>query len=164
VQKVVSVRYDCDADTILVGVEPAGPACHTGERSCFYRSIVEGEGAGAPTGPGVLASLYDVLMERKKADPEKSYVASLYKKGREKILEKIEEESGELIEAAREKGRSDVVYEMADLWFHTLVLLANEGIEADEIFSELARRFGLSGIEEKKSRSAKGPEGEKKED
>ena len=159
IQLVRSVRYDCDADTILLGVEPMGPACHTGERTCFYRSIMEEDGkATAPAGPEVLTALYGVLMERKKADPEKSYVASLYSKGLPKILDKIEEESGELVEAAAEKGRDDVVYEMADLWFHTLVLLANESIGVSELFTELARRFGLSGIEEKKSRGAKTPE------
>ena len=131
--------------------------------ACFYRSIMEEDGranapAPAPAGPEVLTALYGVLMERKKADPEKSYVASLYSKGLPKILDKIEEESGELVEAAAEKGRDDVVYEMADLWFHTLVLLANESIGVSELFTELARRFGLSGIEEKKSRGAKTPE------
>lgn len=164
IQQVRSVRYDCDGDTILLGVEPMGPACHTGERTCFYRSIREdGTEAGAPTeqptpGPEVLTALYAVLMGRKKADPEKSYVASLYAKGLPKILEKIEEESGELVEAATEKGREDIVYEMADLWFHTLVLLANESIGVSELFTELARRFGLSGIEEKNSRGGKNPE------
>jgi len=154
-QKVCSVRYDCDGDTILLGVEPAGPACHTGERTCFYRAIMKEEKTLA--GPEVLTALYAVLMERKKADPAKSYVASLYAKGLPKILEKIEEESGELIEAAAEKGRDDVVYEMADLWFHTLVLLADKGIGEGELFAELARRFGLSGIEEKMGRSKKKP-------
>ena len=159
IQKVHSVKYDCDADTILLGVVPMGPACHTGERTCFYRSVMEeGVRASAPAGPEVLTALYGVLMERKKADPEKSYVASLYSKGLPEILDKIEEESGELVEAAAEKGRDDVVYEMADLWFHTLVLLANESIGTEELFGELARRFGLSGIEEKKSRGAKTPE------
>lgn len=163
IQQVRSVRYDCDGDTILLGVEPMGPACHTGERTCFYRSIMEdgredGTEAGAAPGPEVLTALYAVLMGRKKADPEKSYVASLYAKGLPKILEKIEEESGELVEAAVEKGREDVVYEMADLWFHTLVLLANESIGVEKLFGELARRFGLSGIEEKNSRGGKNPE------
>lgn len=165
IQQVRSVRYDCDGDTILLGVEPAGPACHTGERTCFYRSIMEKGGkTEALAGPEVLTALYEVLMERKKADPEKSYVASLYSKGPGKILEKIEEESGELVEAAKEKGRGDVIYEMADLWFHTLVLLASEGIATEELFGELARRFGLSGIEEKNSRGAKTPGAGKKGD
>ncbi len=157
IQEVRDVRYDCDADAILLAVESRGPACHTGERSCFYRSLMEGgeREAERPQGAEVIKELYNIVLERKKASPEKSYVASLYAKGLPKILEKVEEESGELIDAAREKGKADVVYEMSDLWFHTLVLLANEGIGIEEIFAELSRRFGLSGIEEKKSRGEK---------
>ncbi|MDP2690591.1 MAG: bifunctional phosphoribosyl-AMP cyclohydrolase/phosphoribosyl-ATP diphosphatase HisIE [Deltaproteobacteria bacterium] len=157
IQEVRDVRYDCDADAILLTVEPKGPACHTGERTCFYRSLMEERERAPerPQGAEVIKELYNIVLERKKASPEKSYVASLYAKGLPKILEKVEEESGELIEAAREKGKADVVYEMSDLWFHTLVLLANEGIGIEEIFAELSRRFGLSGIEEKKSRGEK---------
>lgn len=152
-QNVKSVLYDCDGDTILLLVEPLGPACHTGERTCFYRSL-DGKGA-KPTGPRVLTELYSIIKERKKAEPDKSYVASLYAKGLPKILEKVAEESAELIEAAREKGKDDVVYEFCDLLFHSMVLLSNEGIEMDEAYMELARRFGISGIEEKESRGKK---------
>ncbi|MBI5453209.1 MAG: bifunctional phosphoribosyl-AMP cyclohydrolase/phosphoribosyl-ATP diphosphatase HisIE, partial [Deltaproteobacteria bacterium] len=137
-QNVKSVLYDCDGDTILLLVEPLGPACHTGERTCFYRSL-DGKGA-KPTGPRVLTELYSIIKERKKAEPDKSYVASLYARGLPKILEKVAEESAELIEAAREKGKDDVVYEFCDLLFHSMVLLSNEGIEMDEAYTELARR------------------------
>lgn len=152
-QNVKSVLYDCDGDTILLQVEPMGPACHTGERTCFFRSL-DGKGT-KPTGPRVLTELYSIIKERKKAAPDKSYVASLYAKGLPKILEKVGEESAELIEAARDKGRDDVVYEFCDLLFHSMVLLSNEGIEMDEAYRELARRFGISGIEEKESRGKK---------
>jgi len=151
-----SVHYDCDADALVVKVSPAGPACHTGERSCFYRRLdagLETAGRAGPVrGPGVLRDLYGVIKDRKGSEPEKSYVAGLYRKGLDKILEKVEEESGELVEAAREKGGGEVVHEMTDLWFHTLVLLANQGIEIEEVFDELARRFGTSGLAEKASR------------
>lgn len=153
--EVRSVRYDCDGDTILLLVEPKGPACHTGERSCFYRSLKEDE-RPAPPGPRVLKALYEIIKERKNSPPDKSYVASLYAKGLPKILAKIEEESGELVEAAREKGRDEVLYEFCDLWFHTLVLLSNEGLEIEAVFAELGRRFGVSGITEKESRGKKG--------
>ncbi len=162
VQQVTGVRYDCDGDTVLLSVIPAGPACHTGERSCFFRALpVDGapKEQAAPVGPDVIKELYGVIVERKKADAGKSYVASLYAKGLEKIIGKVEEESGELVEAAREKGPGDVVYETADLWFHTLVLLANQGIDVADVFTELARRAGLSGLEEKRQR-----DGKKKED
>ncbi len=158
-QDVISVHYDCDGDAVLVLVDPLGPACHTGERTCFYRTLtpltpLSGE-PGKARGAGVIKELFDVIKKRKAFSPEKSYVASLYAKGLPKILEKVEEESGELVEAAREKGDKDVICELSDLWFHTMVLLANEGIEIEEIFKELGRRFGKSGIEEKESRGKK---------
>jgi len=158
VQKVRSIHYDCDGDTLLLIVDPAGPACHTGEVSCFYRNI-EGEGVApgmAPAGESVLPALFKVLKSRKSAPAESSYVASLYSKGREKILEKVAEESAELIEAATEKDRGEVIYELADLWFHTMVLLANEGIGLGDITAEFERRFGTSGIAEKAARKDKG--------
>jgi len=153
--EVRSVRYDCDGDTVLLIVDPRGPACHTGERSCFYRSLKE-DANPAPAGPGVIKLLYDIIKERKNSAPDKSYVASLYAKGLPKILAKIEEESGEFIEAAREKGKDEVLYEFCDLLFHSLVLLSNEGLEIEAVFAELARRFGVSGITEKESRGKKG--------
>ncbi|HBG47226.1 MAG TPA: bifunctional phosphoribosyl-AMP cyclohydrolase/phosphoribosyl-ATP pyrophosphatase [Deltaproteobacteria bacterium] len=152
-QEVSSVRYDCDGDTLLLLVEPMGAACHTGQRSCFYRSI--GGGEVKPAGPAVLSELSKVLEERKKADPSKSYVASLYSKGLTRILDKIEEESGELIEAANVKENEQVLYEFCDLLFHSLVLLSHKGISMDEVYGELARRFGISGLSEKESRGGK---------
>lgn len=154
VQVVKSVHYDCDADAILMLVEPKGPACHTGERTCFYRRLDEG-GAVKPQGARVVSELFKILEERKKAEPGKSYVASLYAKGLPKILAKIEEESAELIEAANVKGNDQVLYEFCDLFFHSLVLLAHKGIDINEAYAELARRFGISGIEEKESRGKK---------
>lgn len=155
VQKVRSVYYDCDADTVLLGVEPAGPACHTGEVTCFYRSL-DGRGGAAPRGEAVLTELFDIIRSRKGTSPEKSYVASLYSKGISRIIEKVEEESDELAEAAMEKDDREVVYELCDLWFHTMVLLAEREIPMDDVFAELRRRFGTSGITEKASRGKKG--------
>lgn len=151
-QEVRSVRYDCDADTILLMVDPLGPACHTGEKSCFYRELQGEEAAGAPHGPLIIKELFEVLKARKGASAKESYVASLYAKGLEKILSKVEEESGELMEAAREKNSVELVHELADLWFHTMVLLADRGVEIEEVFEELRTRFGTSGIVEKLSR------------
>lgn len=154
-QLVKEILYDCDADTLLVKIDPLGPACHTGQRSCFYRQI-EGNGEVKKTfGPAIVKEVFDIAVQRKGSSPEKSYVASLYAKGLEKILSKVSEESGELIEAAREKGEKEVVYEMCDLWFHSIVLLADQGIDIQEIFNELGRRFGTSGITEKESRKGK---------
>jgi phosphoribosyl-ATP pyrophosphohydrolase/phosphoribosyl-AMP cyclohydrolase len=161
IQQVHSIKYDCDCDTLLLKIHQSGVACHTGERSCFYRSMEGLAGttstpAGAEAvknGAEIITTLYKVLLERKgEPDTSKSYVASLYAKGTEKIAEKIAEESGELVEAALEKDNKEVVYELCDLWFHTLVMLGHKDINIDDVFTELARRFGTSGIEEKESR------------
>ena len=100
----------------------------------------------------VLKDLAAVLEQRKSQDPGKSYVASLYARGLDTILKKIGEEATETVIAAKSGDQGQLVYEMADLWFHCLVLLAQQGLELDAVLGELQRRFGLSGIEEKASR------------
>lgn len=100
----------------------------------------------------VLAQLSTVLEERKQADPDSSYVASLYSKGLDVILKKVGEEAAETIIAAKNGKTDDIVYETADLWFHTLVMLSHHGLGPEEVLSELGRRFGLSGIAEKAAR------------
>jgi len=100
----------------------------------------------------ILKELAQVLEERKQADPESSYVAGLYASGLDTILKKIGEEATETVMAAKDGDRTRVIYETADLWFHTLVLLASMDIHPDEVLAELGRRFGVSGIEEKASR------------
>ena len=149
-QEVLAVHYDCDADTILLTVRPAGPACHTGEDNCFYRALKGG--AKRAGGTDILGELFGVLKSRKGADPKESYVASLYDKGLGAITEKIEEEAGELKEAAEAEGPKEIIHETADLWFHTLVLLAQKGIGVESVLGELERRFGTSGHDEKRSR------------
>ena len=101
----------------------------------------------------ILIELARVLEERKKANPEDSYVAKLYDKGLDGILKKIGEEATETVMAAKEGDKVQIVYEVADLWFHTLVLLAQQGLGPDEVLVELGRRFGISGIEEKANRN-----------
>jgi phosphoribosyl-ATP pyrophosphohydrolase len=100
----------------------------------------------------ILDRLAETLEARKTADPQSSYVAKLYAKGLDAILKKVAEEAAETIMAAKDGVREKVIYETADLWFHSLVLLAQQGIHPDEILNELARREGLSGIVEKASR------------
>lgn len=100
----------------------------------------------------MLARLADMLEARKQADPQSSYVAKLYRKGLDAILKKVAEEAAETIMAAKDGERDKIIYETADLWFHSLVLLAHQGIRPDEILNELARREGLSGLAEKASR------------
>jgi phosphoribosyl-ATP pyrophosphohydrolase len=106
-----------------------------------------------PDSTGIIASLDEVLAARKGADPSSSYTAKLFSKGLPKILSKVVEESCETIEAAHEEGTDHLVYETADLWFHTMVLLHHKGRNGADVLAELARRFGVSGIEEKNSRS-----------
>jgi phosphoribosyl-ATP pyrophosphohydrolase len=101
----------------------------------------------------ILDKLAAVLEARKQADADSSYVASLYKKGPDAILKKIGEEATEVVLAAKSKDRDQVVYETADLWFHTLVLLAYMELSPQQVLTELDRRFGTSGIEEKAGRS-----------
>ena len=100
----------------------------------------------------VLERLADLLEQRKNADPQSSYVAKLYAKGMDSILKKVGEEATETILAAKEGDRAQIIYETADLWFHCLVMLAQAGLKPQDVLDELARREGLSGLEEKASR------------
>ena len=101
----------------------------------------------------ILNRLSEVLEARKHASADSSYVASLYAKGRDAILKKIGEEATETVMAGKEGDATKIIYEVADLWFHTLVLLAHEGLKPQQVLDELARREGLSGLEEKARRS-----------
>ena len=103
----------------------------------------------------ILKQLSEVLEERKNADPESSYVAKLHSKGLDAILKKVGEEATETVMAAKDGVAEKIVYETADLWFHTMVMLSNQGISHEDVLNELARRFGMSGLEEKASRTEK---------
>ena len=103
----------------------------------------------------ILKKLTETLEARKKDDPTKSYTASLYRDGLEAILKKVNEEAFETIIAARQGDDKELIHEVADLWFHTLVLMAHKNLSVEDILNELARREGTSGIEEKESRSLK---------
>jgi len=100
----------------------------------------------------ILAQLTDILEQRKGAAPDSSYVASLYNKGLDAILKKVGEEATETVMAAKDGDAEKLVYEVADLWFHTMVLLAHQGLSSDDVLKELARRFGVSGHDEKAAR------------
>jgi len=156
---VREIRIDCDGDVVLYLCDPAGPSCHTGATSCFYRRV-DGEAAGAlveddrpPDPPAlVVARVAEVIAKRRRERPEKSYVVSLLDAGVPKINAKIAEESGELTEALLEKDAAHIAHEAADLIFHALVGLEATGVPVDAVFGELRRRFGVSGIDEKASR------------
>ncbi|CAD7288946.1 Histidine biosynthesis bifunctional protein HisIE [Campylobacter majalis] len=171
-QKIHSIKLDCDSDTLLLNVtQNGGIACHTGAKSCFFTEILDDDFKTSNTNQenyrpkyNILDELYHVILDRKlNADAQNSYVASLFKKGENAILKKIGEEATELALAIKdatknnqdEQTKSDVVYECADLLFHSLVALSLHNIHPERVLNELSRRFGLSGIEEKNQRNVK---------
>lgn len=135
-QKVVSLACDCDNDAVVVLVEPAGPACHTGARSCFD---LEPELADEDLGL-LLAKLYELIESRERDRPEGSYTTYLFNHGLDKILKKVGEESAETIIAAKNEDGARLTAEVADLVYHLLVLLVARGVSLDEIRAELANR------------------------
>jgi len=145
-QKVSSITYDCDGDTLLLKVEQNGNACHTGSYSCFsYPLWNSGEGKNLPVVgetnlPSVLSELYAVIQEKKEHGGEKSYTKYLFMSGQDKILKKVGEESAETIIASKNNDSKEVVYEMSDLWYHCLVLLAYHNISPGELLAELGGR------------------------
>ncbi|MDR0702565.1 MAG: bifunctional phosphoribosyl-AMP cyclohydrolase/phosphoribosyl-ATP diphosphatase HisIE [Azoarcus sp.] len=183
VQEVRDIRIDCDGDAVLLSIEQTGGiACHTGRQSCFYRRYADGgwqdaepvlkdpkdiygkhagERMSATTDTGtnadgdILDRLSATLAARRGDDPETSYTAKLFAKGPDAILKKIGEEAAELIMASKDGEKVDIVHEAADVLFHTLALLVFHGLSIDDVRRELARREGVSGIEEKKARQAK---------
>lgn len=145
VQDVERIFYDCDRDAILVLVKQTGVACHTGQRTCFYTSQDNDDAApafGAEFEGKTLEQVYSVIEDRKKNPREGSYVSGLFEKGLDKIMKKIGEEAGETIIGAKNGNKEEVIYETADLWFHTLIALAYFGITPDDIYAELGKRFG----------------------
>ncbi len=150
-QRVTAMRVDCDADTLLIEVEPRGPACHTGEETCFYRTI-DGD---APSGREsdvalelgrLLAALHGTITEREQTRPEKSYTTYLFNQGIDKILKKVGEEAAETIIAAKnvegEAGRGLLAAEISDLLYHLLVLMVERKVGLPEILRELTARSG----------------------
>jgi len=147
VQHVDAVFADCDRDTLLVQVHQEGVACHTGARSCFH-APVQGDGAPAAEAPGpaVLEVVERVIQQRKAERPAGSYVVQLLERGEAQICRKIGEEATEVITAALGgEGDARVISEVADLWFHSMVLLGRRGIPLRRVFAELARRHAAPG-------------------
>lgn len=146
IQTVKSIHYDCDADTLLVQVQQSGPACHEGSYSCFTRRLTA-ETANTDTQPVVekpaavvLQELYEVILDRKVHYKEGSYTRYLFDKGQDKILKKIGEEAAETIIASKNQSKSEILYEMADLWYHCLVLLGYHNVTPAELLEELQGR------------------------
>jgi phosphoribosyl-ATP pyrophosphohydrolase/phosphoribosyl-AMP cyclohydrolase len=133
---------DCDGDTLLLKVDPDGPTCHTGEPSCFFNPL-EGLPEGyedTDTGPGVLGELYAVIQDRQRELPEGSYTAKLFQEGVGRIAQKVIEEAGETALAAAQDDTENIPSEIADLLYHTLVLMAASGIKPEQVWEELRQR------------------------
>lgn len=136
-QKVRSLRYDCDSDTLLVTVEQIGDiACHTGERSCFHQ--VEGTKASPPA--DTLSQVFEVISDRRDNPVDSSYTCKLFAEGDNKILKKIGEEAVEVVMACKDDDKDAIASEAADLFYHTLVALAHHGVELKDVYRKLQQR------------------------
>ena len=140
VQQVVEMKYDCDGDAILMKVIQTGNACHTGNYSCFFNPMMETDPDDIPAGAGILQSVYDVISDRRIHPQEGSYTNYLFDKGVEKMCKKVGEEASETIIAAMKGSREEVTYEAADLLYHLLVLMNQQGVAPNDVFEELGRR------------------------
>ena len=134
-QNVVSIRTDCDKDTLLIDVIKEGPACHTGSETCFFEDIVAPEEEAFS-----YEGLYEMLVGRKVEKKEGSYTTYLFEKGIDKILKKVGEECTEVIIGAKGGDKAETIYEIADLLYHVTVMMIEMGITLDEVTAELAKR------------------------
>lgn len=151
---VKELFVDCDRDTILVKAQPIGPTCHTGERACFFsrldeQDLVTGEKTQDAAG-GILESVLRTILARRASPQAGSYTTKLFEGGQDKILKKVAEEAGEVLLASKGGKKEEIVYEVADLFFHTLMVLGYHGVSLQDIYEELGRRFGKSGLRPEK--------------
>ncbi len=135
-QHIVSIEADCDNDALVVKVEPEGPACHLGTKSCFTKPVWESEELHEFS----LEGLMELLRGRKEEKKEGSYTTYLFEKGLDKILKKVGEECTEVIIAAKAEDKKETIYEIADLAYHVMVLMLQAGISLEDIHKELASR------------------------
>ncbi len=136
-QKVMGLFYDCDEDTLLLKVDQKGPACHTGQWSCFYRPFIQEE---KNQDMNIINELYGIISNRKNHPLEGSYTTYLFQKGIDKILKKVGEETSEVIIGAKNNSLFETVYEISDLVYHILVLMVYLGIKPEDISKELEKR------------------------
>lgn len=146
---VKDLFVDCDQDTILVKAEPIGPTCHTGEPSCFFSELEESEGQDRKTSAalgGILERIAEIIRDRRANPRAGSYVSKLLEGGPDRFLKKVVEEAGEVLLAGKNAKREEIVYEVADLLFHTLIVLEANEIPIRDVYRELAARHGKSGL------------------
>jgi phosphoribosyl-ATP pyrophosphohydrolase/phosphoribosyl-AMP cyclohydrolase len=145
VQRVKALRYDCDADAVLALVEPAGPACHTGERTCFHRTLYPTLGEPAVAVHEALPALARTLAERRRELPEGSYTAELLRAGPDAIGAKVTEEADEVVRAALDESDQRLGEEAADVLYHLGVLLEARGLAFSDALEELTARMNSRG-------------------
>ncbi len=156
-QEIKDILLDCDADTLLLKIHQNGVACHTGTKSCFFTSIIQNKRVlekevDTNTMYSVVDTLYHTILERKNSNETKKSWTKRLLNNKELLLSKIREEADEVCVAIDKESDEQVIYESADLLYHTLVGLGYRDISPDRVKQELARRFGVSGIEEKERR------------
>lgn len=142
-QKVVEIKLDCDMDTVLVVVEPMGPACHTGNKTCFYRQVENGKLVPAKSeekGEFILDELFKVILDRMENPKEDSYTNYLLDCGIDKILKKVGEECSETIIAAKNEDKNEIALETSDLIYHLLVMIAERGMDIKDVYEVLKDR------------------------
>ena len=142
-QIVKSIQLDCDGDTLLIRVDPLGPACHTGENSCFFNTLAGEKHQSSSS--SVYADLMDEIQERKVTPVSGSYTNYLFKEGTDKIAKKLIEEAGEVIIAAKNADKEEIINETSDLLYHCLVLLADQGVSLASVEAELRKRSSKKG-------------------
>lgn len=155
IQRVHEIYFDCDEDTLLIKAEQVVAACHTGRRSCFFRRLYPSPEASEELSRqqfdpeavyggslAILQQIFDVIKDRQARPLPDSYVSGLFSKGQDQILKKVGEEATELVVASKNRNPEEIIYEAADLWFHTLVLLGHHGIAPSEVARELRKRYG----------------------
>lgn len=141
VLRLVELRQDCDGDALLALAEPAGPTCHTGETSCFHRTL-DGQPAERAPASVILTDVVDIVARRNAERPEGSYTTKLLVGGVDRIGKKIGEEAAEVIIAAKNASPSELAWELSDLLYHSLVLLEQQGVAPETVWHELRRRHG----------------------
>ena len=138
---VESAQVDCDGDTLLFRVHADGPVCHTGQTSCFFTSLSQEPGfVHSEPGPGVLQELFQVIRQRQQERPEGSYTTSLFEAGTSRIAQKVAEEASEVAIAAASGDTANIPAEVADLLYHTMVLLADANVAPEQVWAELRKR------------------------
>lgn len=151
---VKELYIDCDRDTVLVKAEPLGPTCHTGKRTCFFSKLDERgndeEGKSDEALGGILEGILRTIRHRRANPQPGSYTTKLLEGGLDKILKKVAEEAGEVLLASKGGKKEEIIYEVADLFFHTLMVLGYHEISLQEVYQELGKRFGRSGLRPEK--------------